>query len=66
VNRNIAPDFPYFVHLSSPDAGPSRSDQAIGEAAPILPVGAALMAMFLLSLGLWGTIWVAASSLTLP
>ena len=66
MNRNIAPDFPYFVHLSSLDAGSSRSDRATGEAAPILPVGAALMAMFLLSLGLWGAIWVAASSLKLP
>ena len=66
MNRNIAPDFPYFVHLSSLDAGSSRSDRSTDEAAPILPVGAALMAIFLLSLGLWGAVWVAASSLTLP
>jgi hypothetical protein len=66
VNRNIAPDFPYFVHLSSLDAGSSRSERSTGEAAPVLPVGAALMAIFLLSLGLWGAIWVTASSLTLP
>jgi hypothetical protein len=66
LNRNIAPDFPYFVHHSSLDAGSPRSDRSTGEAAPILPVGAALMAIFLLSLGLWGAIWVAASSLTFP
>lgn len=66
MNSNIAPDYPYFVHVSSLGGGSSRSDPSAGEAAPILPVGAALMVIFLLSLGLWGAIWVAVSSLTSP
>ena len=37
-------------------------DLSAGEAAPIRPVGAALMVIFLLSVGLWGAVWLAVSA----
>jgi hypothetical protein len=44
-----------------------RPDQRSPVEAPlILPVGSALAVMGLLSLGLWGSIWLAAYSLAWP
>jgi hypothetical protein len=64
VDSNIAPDYPYFVSFSRLHGVTSRLHQRSPVEAPlILPVGPALAAIGLLSLGLWGAIWLAAYSL---
>ena len=63
VDRNIAPDYPYFASFTRLHGVPYRSDRSSAEAAPTHPAGAALFVIVLLSLGLCGAIWVAAFSL---
>jgi hypothetical protein len=63
VDRNITPDYPYFASFSRLHGVPYRSERSSVEAAPTHPAGGALFAIVLLSLGLCGAIWVAASSL---
>lgn len=66
MNRHLAQDYPYFAGLPDVHSGSSRSDRLAAKAALMLPVGPALMVIGLLSIGLWGAIWVSTSSFFSP
>jgi hypothetical protein len=66
VNRHRAQDYPDLAGLSHEHSRSFRSNHSATKAALMLPVGPALMVILLLSLGLWGAIWVATSSLFSP
>jgi hypothetical protein len=63
VTNYTAPKFQYFARTRSPHAGRSRSEAVAAGAIPKLTPGAGLIVSLLLSLGLWGAIWQAGSSL---
>jgi len=64
VSNNRAPEFHYSAGSRSFCAGRSRSHRLAGNATARLTPGAGLVTALLLSLGLWGAIWAAASSVT--
>jgi hypothetical protein len=66
VNRHLAQDYLDFAGLPHMRSGSSQSNHSAAKAALMLPVGPALVVILLLSLGLWGVIWVATSSLFSP
>jgi hypothetical protein len=66
VNRHLTQDYPDLAGLSHVHSRYFQSDHSAPKAALMLPVGPALMVILLLSLGLWGAIWVATSSLFSP
>ena len=57
------PDFHYFANTWSLHAGRSRSEPTAADAATKLAPGAGLIVALLLSLGLWGAIWLTVSRL---
>jgi hypothetical protein len=59
VDNNIAPT----LSTSASWNIDARSGQAAGDVAPRLTLRTSLVLIFLLSLGLWGAIWLAACSL---
>jgi hypothetical protein len=63
VNRHLTQDCPDLAGLSHVHSRSLESDRSAAKAALMLPVGPALMVILLLSLGLWGAIWLATSSL---
>jgi hypothetical protein len=63
VDNNIGSEYASFTYDRTLRDQPSRSDRLTLEAAPSMPVGAALLVVLLLSLGLWAVIWLAVSSL---
>jgi len=66
MSRHLTQDYPDLAGLSHVHSRSFRSDNSAAKAALMLPVGPALMVILLLSLGLWGAIWVATSSLFSP
>jgi hypothetical protein len=66
VNRHFAQDYPDLAGLPHVRSGSSQSNHSAAKAALMLPVGPALVVILLLSLGLWGAVWVAISSLFSP
>jgi len=64
VANDTAPDYRHFALTAGLHDMSFRQGRWTAEAAPRLPVGAALLMIFLLSLGLWGTIWLATYSLS--
>jgi hypothetical protein len=66
VNRHLTQDYPDRAGLPHVRSRSSQSNHSVGKAAVMLPVGPALMVILLLSLGLWGAIWLATSSLFTP
>jgi hypothetical protein len=64
VSNNRAPEFHYSAGSRSFRARRSRFHRLAGNATARLAPGAGLIAALLLSLGLWGAIWAAASSVT--
>jgi hypothetical protein len=63
VADDTAPDYRLFVFTAGLYDVSFRQGRCTAEAAPTLPVGAALFMIFLLSLGLWGTVWLTTYSL---
>ena len=63
VDKNNARYYHYFLSTRGLRDEPSRSHQSVAGAAPKLTVRASLIVALLLSLGLWGAIWLALSSL---
>jgi hypothetical protein len=63
VDKINARDYRYFLSARSLRDEPSLSHQSVAGAPPKLTVGASLIVALLLSLGLWGAIWLALSSL---
>ena len=63
MNRHLTQDYPDLAGLSHVHSRSSQSNHSAAKAALMQPVGPALMVILLLSLGLWGAIWVATSSL---
>jgi hypothetical protein len=63
MNRHLTQDYPDLAGLPHVRSRSSQSNHSAAKAAVMLPVGPALMVILLLSLGLWGAIWVATSSL---
>jgi hypothetical protein len=63
VTVSTAPRSHHLASFRSLEAGRTRSEPAATGAPPRLTPGAGLLLSLLLSLGLWGTIWQAASSL---
>jgi hypothetical protein len=66
VNRHLAQDYLDFAGLPHVHSRSSQSNHSAAKAALMLPVGPALVVILLLSLGLWGAVWVAISSLFSP
>ena len=66
VNRHLAQDYADLAGLPYVRSGSSQSNHSAAKAALMLPVGPALVVILLLSLGLWGAVWVAISSLFSP
>jgi hypothetical protein len=64
--RDTAPDYRHFALTEDLYARPFRSGRWTAEAAPTLPVGAAMSVIFPFSVGLWGAIWLATYWLTWP
>jgi hypothetical protein len=62
VDSNTSPDYPYFVSISRFHGEPYRSELSSAQAAPNFVANAELIVALLLSLGLWGAIWVAGCS----
>jgi hypothetical protein len=63
VTNYTPQNFHYFANTRSHHAGRSRSEPAAADAATKLAPGAGLIVALLLSLGLWGTIWLTVSRL---
>jgi hypothetical protein len=63
VNKNNARDYHYFLSTRSLRDEPSRSHHSVAGDGPKLTVRAGLIVALLLSVGLWGAIWLALSSL---
>jgi hypothetical protein len=61
VNHHLVQDYPDLAGLPHLRIGSSQSNHPAAKAAVMLPVGPALMVILLLSLGLWGAVWVAIS-----
>ena len=61
MNRHTVPHFGYAAEFRRRHNAISRPDQSERES-PLAP-GIALVMIVLLSLGLWGVIWLAVSSL---
>ena len=66
MNRHLVQDYPDLAGLPHVHSGSSQSNHSAAKAVLTLPVGPALMVILLSSLGLWGAIWVAVSSLFSP
>jgi hypothetical protein len=62
VNRHLTQEYPDLAGLPHLRSRSSQSNHSAAKAA-VMSVGPALMVILLLSLGLWGAIWVAISSL---
>ena len=63
MNRHFAEDSTFFARLPDVHSRSSQSKHSAAKSAIMLPTGPALTVILLLSLGLWGAIWVATSSL---
>ena len=65
MNRHLAQDYPDLAGLPHVHSRSSQSNHSAAKSAVMLP-GPALVVVLLLSLGLWGAIWVGISSLFSP
>jgi hypothetical protein len=63
VTNYTPQNFHYFANTRSHHAGRSRSEPTAADAATKLAPGAGLIVALLLSLGLWGPIWLTVSRL---
>jgi hypothetical protein len=64
MNDSVVPSPGHFAVSPSGRPGQFHPDEVPRDAIPRLAPGAALIVSLLLSLGLWGTVWLAVSALT--